>query len=109
MHIHQSVFYRAQHVTGPAAVLVSIQFGVTPAAGPRLIRLLTDGIREARPRFDYLNHVAEIVAGVAQANLDLGGNLAVAAIELVPDDYPQAGQARKVAYDIASALIRGEI
>jgi len=42
---------------------------------------------EAGIQFDLANHVAEVLAGVARANLETGGALEVEAIEVVPDDY----------------------
>ena len=108
MNIQRSVFYRYQHVTGPSCVLVSIRFGKTPSGGPIVVRLLAMDRTEAGIKFDLVNHVDEILAGVARANLETGGTLEVEAIEVVPDDYPTRTQAEYAAYKIAMAVYRGE-
>jgi hypothetical protein len=108
MNIQRSVFYRYQHVTGPSCVLVSIRFGKTPPGGPIVVRLLAMDRTEAGIQFDLANHVAEVLAGVARANLETGGALEVEAIEVVPDDYPKRAQVEYVAYKIAFAVQRGE-
>jgi hypothetical protein len=102
MNIQRSVFYRYQYVTGPSCVLVSIRFGKTPPGGPFVVRLL------AMDRTEAVIHVAEVLAGVARANLETGGALEVEAIEVVPDDYPKRAQAEYVAYKIALAVQHGE-
>lgn len=109
MKIDRSFFYSGQHVTGPACVLVSIKFGATPEGGPRVIRKLAEGAVDSTPKFDLANHVTEILAGVSQANLELGGSLQVECIEVVPDDYPRPTQAQYVAYKIARAVLSGEV
>jgi hypothetical protein len=109
MQISRSVFYRAQHVTGPACVLVSLKFGTTPDGGPLVIRILAPKMIDPVPKFDVENHVAEVLAGVAQANSELGGSLEVEAVELVPDDYPKRFQARHVAYTIACAVLNDQV
>lgn len=109
MEIHRSVFYRAQHVTEPTCVLVSIRFGKTPVGGPKVVRLLPIGKDEATVSFDLNNHIAEIISGVQKANQELGGDLEVEVIEVVPDDYPRKSQVEYVAYKIASAVLRNEI
>lgn len=106
MDIRRIVFHRAQHVTGPSAVLVSIQFGKMPAGGPRIVRLLAAGKQQAEVSFDLENHVAEILSGVARANQELRGALEVETIEVVPDDYPHQAQAEHLAYQIALAALR---
>ena len=109
MKIHRSVFYRAQHITGPACVLVSIKFGKMPADGPHVLRMLSKPTTDPVPKFDVKNHVAEILEGVARANSEFNGNLEVEAVELYPDDYPSKLQARHVAYKIACAVQGNEI
>jgi hypothetical protein len=101
MDIHRQLSYRAQHVTGPKSVLVSIKFGSPPPQGPIVIRLVAMGKDDATIKFDLESHVAEVLAGVARANSELGGKLQVEVIEVVPDDYPGKGQAEHVAYKIA--------
>ncbi len=107
--IQRSVFYRYPHVTGPTCVLVSVRFGKASPTGPALIRLLAMDRMEAKVQFDLSNHVSEILAGVARANVELGSRLEVEAIEVVPDDYPGKGQAEHVAYQIAMAVGRGDV
>lgn len=63
---------------------------------------------EADIQFDLVNHISEVLAGVARANMETGGTLEVEAIEVVPDDYPKRAQAEYVAYKIAMAVQRGE-
>jgi hypothetical protein len=109
MQIRRSVFYRGHLISGPSAVLVSIQFGTTPTSGPRVVRVLAEGKQDAVPRFDVEKHVREIVAGVDMANREQGGSLQVAMVEVVPDDSPSEGQARFLAYQIALAVLRGEV
>jgi hypothetical protein len=109
MKIHRSVFYRAQHVTGPACVLVSLAFGKMPTGGPRIVRLLSERTTDPLPKFDVKNHITEILAGVERANGELNGSLEVEAVELVPDDYPKQLQAEHVAYKIACAVLSNEI
>lgn len=107
MQVHRVVFYRAQHITGPTAVLVSIGFGKTPACGPAVTRLVPLD-KDGAIKFDLSEHVSEILAGVARANAETGGSLEVEAIEVVPDDYPGKGQAEQAAYGIALAVQRGD-
>lgn len=109
MQINRSVFYRAQHVTGPACVLVSLKFGRTPDGGPLVIRILTPKMVNPEPKFDVENYVAEVIAGVAQANAEFDGYLEVEAVELVPDDYPQRFQVQHVAYTIACAVLNNQV
>jgi hypothetical protein len=108
MQIHRSLFYRAQHFTGPKCVLVSIKFGITPESGPAVVRLVAMTKSDATITFDLANHVSEILAGVDRANVEQGSALQVEAIEVVPDDIPGKGQAEYVAYKIALAVARGE-
>lgn len=109
MDIHRSTFYRAQHVTGPKCILVSLKFGSMPVQGPTLIRLLSERMSDPTPKFDVGNHVAEILAGVAEANREYNGQLEVEAVEIVPDDYPGKFQAQHVAYKIACAVLKGDV
>jgi hypothetical protein len=109
MQIHRSVFYRAQHVTGPAAVLVSLRFGRAPEGGPLVIRILAPRTVDPSPKFDVDNHIAEVLAGVAQANSEFNGSLEVEAVEIVPDDYPKKFQAQHVAYKIACAVLNDQV
>jgi hypothetical protein len=107
--IQRTVFYRYQHVTGPGCVLVSLKFGVMPASGPRIVRLLAEDKAEPKVAFDLDAHVKEILEGVAQANSELNGQLQVEVIEVVPDDYPQRGQALYTAHKIACAVLQNAI
>jgi hypothetical protein len=109
MHLQRDVYYRAQHVTGPKAVLVSIKFGVTPAAGPLVVRRVGMDRVDCAVKFDLENYTREVLAGVARANADLNGALQVEQIEIVPDDYPGNGQVEHVSHQIASAVLRGAI
>lgn len=109
MQIDRSVFYRAQHVTGPACVLVSLKFGKTPDGGPLVIRILPPKMTDRVAKFDVENHVAKVLAGVAQANSEFNGILQVEAIELIPDDYPRRLQAQHVAYKIACAVLNDQV
>lgn len=109
MKIYRSVLYQAQHVTGPACVLVSLKFGKMPAGGPHILRLVSESASNSTPLFDVQNHVAEVLAGVERANKELKGNLEVELIGLVPDDYPEKLQAQHVAYKIACAVLNNEI
>jgi hypothetical protein len=109
MQIHRSVFYRAQHITGPTAVLVSLRFGTTPEEGPVVIRILSSTTVDPVPRFDVDNHVAEVLAGVAQANSEFNGKLELEAVEIVPECYPSRFQAQYVAYRIACAVLNNQV
>lgn len=109
MKVQRSTFYRYAHVTGPGYVLVSIRFGKRPADGPSVVRLLARDDNDATMKFDLDHHVAEVVSGVAQANTEFGGVLEVEAIEVVPTDKPQKGQAHCAALEIARSVLRGEV
>lgn len=109
MEILRSTFYRSQHVTGAACVLVSIRFGEKPENGPKIICMLPLGKHDASVKFDLENHIAEVLSGVAKANAEYSGSLEVEAIEIVLDDYPRKTQAEYVAYKIAAAVLQGEI
>jgi hypothetical protein len=106
MRVQQDVYYRAQHVTGPKAVLVSIKFGTTPAAGPLVVRRVAMDREDCAVKFDLGQYTREVLAGVARANSELGGSLEVEQIEIVPDDYPGAGQVEHVAHEIACTVLR---
>jgi hypothetical protein len=109
MIVRQATYYRAQHVTGPGCVLVSIRFGKTPESGPHVIRLLGSNETESAISFDLENHIKEILSGVDAANTECGGALQVEEIQVVPDDYPKKGQAEYAAYKIACGVLRHEI
>lgn len=109
MRLQRDVYYRAQHVTGPKAVLVSLKFGVAPAAGPIIVRRMAMDRSDPTVKFDLDDYTREVLAGVARANGELSGSLEVEQIEIVPDDYPGKGQVEHVAYQIASAVLRGSI
>jgi hypothetical protein len=99
--IRTDTYYRLTHVTGPGCVLVSLRFGSMPAKGPWVT------IRAAReapidPRMDVDAYVAEVLAGVADANANLGSSIEIAEIEIVPDDFPTAGQVRYCAKRLAT-------
>ncbi|WP_156481267.1 hypothetical protein [Herbaspirillum rubrisubalbicans] len=61
------------------------------------------------PKFDVENHLAEILAGVAQANHELDGQLEVQAVEIIPDDYPKKSQVQHIAYKIACAVLKNQV
>jgi hypothetical protein len=96
------------HITGPSAVLVSLQFGITPEAGPLVIKSLGADKLDGAIKFDLERYVAEVVSGVDEANAKHNGSLQVAAMRIVPDDYPSQGQVKYVAYLIARYAITGE-
>ncbi len=105
MSIHESTYYRRQHVTGPGCVLVSIKFGVTPENGVLLVKRLGLSQDNAQVQFDLERHKTEILEGVQEANVKYGGNLQVQEIEVVPNDYPKEGQARYAAFQIAEYVL----
>ena len=59
-------------------------------------------------KFDIAKYVAEVLEGVAHANIKYGGSLEVEAIQVTPDDCPTPGQAKYVSYLIARHAITGE-
>ncbi len=84
------------HVTGPGCVLVSLKFGSAPERGPWVtIRAAREALIE--PRMNVDTYVAEVIAGVADANNELGTTIEIEEIEIVPDDFPTAGQVRHCA------------
>ena len=84
------------HVTGPGCVLVSLKFGATPERGPWVtIRAAREAVID--PNMDVDAYVAEVIAGVADANIELGAAIEVEEIEIVPDDFPTFGQVRHCA------------
>ncbi|ODA34964.1 hypothetical protein A6X21_04825 [Planctopirus hydrillae] len=94
--IRVDTYYRMSHVTGPGCVLVSLRFGTTPDKGPWVT------IRAARgtlidPSMDVDAYVAEVTAGVADANGELGSAIEVEEIQIVPNDFPRLGQVRHCA------------
>ncbi len=103
--IRSDTYYRLSHVTGPGCVLVSLRFGTMPAKGPWV------SIRAAReapvdPLMDVDAYVAEVLAGVADANMELGSSIEVEEIEIVPDDFPTRGQVRHCAKTLAAHFRR---
>lgn len=74
-----------------------------------MIRILAPKSVDPVPKFDVDNHVAEVLAGVAQANNEFNGSLEVEAVEVVPDDYPRKFQAQHVAYKIACAVLNDQV
>jgi len=106
--IRVEVWRTLWHITGPSAVRVGLCFGPTPPEGPRVERLLRPSADSAAIKFDLEKHVQEILEGVADANEQFGGDLTVEAIQVTPDDYPSAGQAKFVAFAIARHAITGE-
>jgi hypothetical protein len=109
MHIDKQIIYRAAHITGPGSVLVSICFGKTPANDPAVVRLVMAGHTQVEPNFDVTRHINEVLSGVSQANEEHGGSLEVQMVQVVPDDYPQGGQAEYAACKIAISVLQGEI
>ena len=94
--IRVDTYYRMSHVTGPGCVLVSLKFGVTPDSGPWVtIRAAREALID--PSMDVDAYVAEVIAGVADANSELGSAIEVEEIEIVPDDFPTVGQVRHCA------------
>jgi hypothetical protein len=88
------------HVTGPGCVLVSLKFGSTPEQGPWVtIRAAREALIE--PNMNIDTYVAEVIAGVADANKELGTSIEIEEIEIVPDDFPTAGQVRHCARTLA--------
>jgi len=109
MSIHESTYYRRQHVTGPGCVLVSIKFGVTPEDGVLVVKRLGLKQEDAKIQFNLKRHINEVLEGVQEANLRFGGDLQVQEIEVVPNDYPQQGQAKYAAYQIAEHVLGNNI
>lgn len=94
--ISTATYYRMSHVTGPGCVLVSLKFGATPESGPWVtIRVARDAV--IAPNMDVDAYVGEVIAGVADANIELGTTIEVEEIEIVPDDFPTLGQVRHCA------------
>jgi len=92
-------------VTGPGCVLVSLKFGTTPDRGPWVT------IRAAReaminPSMDMDAYVAEVIAGVADANNELGSAIEIEEIEIVPNDFPTSGQVRHCAKTLTLQYIK---
>ena len=108
MIIQQATYFRAQHVTGPRCVLVSIRFGKTPERGPYITRLVKNET-ESAILFDLENHIKEILSGIEAANIECGGTLQVEEIQVAPDDDPKKGQAEYAAYKIACGVLKHEI
>lgn len=109
MITRRSEFYVLPHTTGPGSVLVSLKFGKKLGSDPEIVYLHAVGEPCRDVRFDLDRHIREIQAGVDRANKEFGGTLEVTAVEVVPDDYPQEGQAQTAAYRIASAVLKNEI
>lgn len=100
-------WHSKSHITGPAAVLVSIAFGETPEAGPLVTKSLSVAKTDGTVAFDLDRYVREVVEGVSKANKEFGGDLSVAQMRIVPDDYPSPGQVAYVAYKIAKYVLTG--
>jgi len=95
-NISTATYYRMSHVTGPGCVLVSLKFGATPDRGPWVtIRAAREALID--PSMDVDAYVAEVIAGVADANNEIGSAIEVEEIEIVPDDFPTLGQVRHCA------------
>ncbi|USH03685.1 hypothetical protein K6Q96_06745 [Grimontia kaedaensis] len=109
MSIHESTYYRRQHVTGTGCVLVSIKFGKTPEDGLLVVRRLTLKQEGSEVQFDLNRHIEEILEGVRSANQKHNGCLEVQEIEVVPNDYPQRGQALAAAFEIAEYVLTKNI
>lgn len=102
--IRKDTYHRMTHVTGPGCVLVSLRVGVKPDTGACVtFRTARDVIVE--PDFDIDKYVAEVMAGVREANNEFSGNLEIEEIEIVPDDFPREGQVKFCAYSIAKSII----
>ncbi|VUD63752.1 hypothetical protein TDB9533_03176 [Thalassocella blandensis] len=86
-------------------MLVSIKFGKTSENGVLVVKRLGKDQSEAKILFDLDRHLGEVLDGVQEANQKYGGNLQVQEIEVVPDDYPQKGQARYAAFQIAEHVL----
>lgn len=91
--ISTATYYRMSQVTGPGCVLVSLKFGSTPERGPWVTMRAARGTM-IDPRMDVDAYVGEVIAGVADANIQLGTMIEVEEIEIVPDDFPTSGQVR---------------
>ena len=109
MSIHESTYYRNQHVTGPGCVLVSIKFGKTPESGVIVVKRLALKQEDSEIQFDLDRHIEEILAGVKSANEKYEGNLQVQEIEVVPNDYPKRGQAMSAAFKVAEHVLTKNI
>ena len=105
MKVTESKYYRAQSITGPRAVLVSIKFGNSEQGRPLVTKKSSINCEELDIDFDLENHISEVLTGVSQANKDFGGYLQVIEIEVIPSDYPGLGQAKAIAYNIAKHVI----
>ena len=109
MSIHENIYYRKQHVTGSGCVLVSIKFGKTPEDGVLVVKRLTLKQKDTGIQFDLSRHIEEILEGVQSANEKHDGNLEVQEVEVVPNDYPQRGQAMSAAFKIAEHVLTKSI
>jgi hypothetical protein len=87
---------------------MSLLFGTTPEAGPRIVRTLRTEQSDGKVTFDLDRHLTEVLAGVDAANIEFGGSLQLEAIMVITDDYPSAWQSKYVAYLIARHAITGE-
>ena len=104
--ISKQIWHRMSHITGPTAVLVAICFGEQPKAGPTVIKTLGADQTDGTVKFDLYGYIAELLAGVARANSELGTTLQVQAIQVVPDDYPGKGQVEHVAYTLTKHVVQ---
>ena len=105
MNITKNTYYRRQHVTGLGCVLVSIKFGITPEKGVLVIKRLSVNLDDAKVKFDLELHINEVIEGVEEANVKYNGNLQVQEIEIIPNDYPMQGQAKRAALQIAESIL----
>lgn len=96
--IKTRVWHRMSHITGPGAVWLGRCFGDPSLDGPEILVTLRKGQTDGAIKFDLERYLAEVREGVEYANGDLGSNLSVEAIQIVPDDYPTPGQVKYVAY-----------
>lgn len=99
--IKARTWYTLDHVTGPSALYLSLCFGETPPQGPRIERRLRDGATDSSFKFDVVRCVAEILAGVEEANARCDGAVQIEAIQFYPDDYPAPYAAKLVGYRLA--------
>lgn len=68
MMIHESTYYRRQHVTGSGCVLVSIKFGKMPKDGVLVVKRLSLKQEKSEIQFNLDRHIEEILAGVQMKN-----------------------------------------
>lgn len=71
-----------------------------------MVTLKSPATRHSVLKLDLDRYLREVLDGVGEANVQNGGNLVVAEVEIVPDDYPTEGQVKYVAFKIAENAIR---